>query len=102
MLRLVAQRLRLDPRPGPVDSRNQTETCQCPVGRPEVRQEAGPVAGRELRTQEVIDGGGGASSTLLDRKTSAASSAASSSSVGLPLTTLTSGSSFTVRAYDEP
>lgn len=85
-----------------MDSRNQTETCQCLVGRPDARQEAGPDAGRELRTQAVIDGGGGASSALLDREASTTVSAASSSSVGWPLVTLTSGSSFTVRAYDEP
>ena len=85
-----------------MDSRNRTETYRCPPGRPAARHEAGRTDGRALRTQALIDGSCGGSSVLLDRAASTAISAASSSSVGLPLTMLTSGSSVTVRAYDQP
>jgi hypothetical protein len=86
----------------PVDSRNQTETCQWEDGRPDARQEPGPGDGRALRVQGVIDGWGPGSSVSLDRLARTVTSAASSSAVGMPLVTLTSGSSLTVRAYDDP
>jgi hypothetical protein len=70
-------------------------------GRPEERQEAGPIDGRADRDQAEVAGRAGPESTAADRAATIATSAASSRSVGLPRTTLTSGSSFIDRAYDE-
>jgi hypothetical protein len=70
-------------------------------GSPEARQEAVPIDGRAERTQADPDGRGDLASTVADRAATTATSAASSASVGVPRTTLTSGSSFIDRAYDE-
>jgi hypothetical protein len=70
-------------------------------GRPEERHEAGPIDGRADLVQLEVAGLAGRASTAADRAATIATSAASSRSVGFPRTTLTSGSSFIDRAYDE-
>jgi hypothetical protein len=66
------------------------------------RHEAGPALGRALLVQAVAAGAAGGRSTLVDRLSNAPTRAATSSGVGVPRTTLTSGSSFIDVAYDEP
>jgi hypothetical protein len=87
-----------------VDGRNPTEIDRPQMiyrGRPEERQEAGPIDGRaDLVQAEVVAGVDGVS-TAADRAATTATRAASSRSVGVPRTTLTSGSAFIDRAYDE-
>jgi hypothetical protein len=68
-------------------------------GRPESRQLPGPVDGRALRTQVVIDGRAERESVDVDRLARAATSEATSSAVGVPRTTLTSGSVSIDRSY---
>lgn len=65
-----------------------------------MRQEAGGAPGRELRVQ--VEGGVGMEreSVLVDAPASTATRAASSAAVGVPRTTLTSGSASIDRAYD--
>jgi|1186.fasta_scaffold1133511_1 hypothetical protein len=70
-------------------------------GRPEERQEAGRVDGRADLVQADAAGRDGRVSTLADRAATTVTRAASSRSVGVPRTTLTSGSSIIDRAYDE-
>ena len=66
----------------------------------EARQEVGRIDGRADRAQADAPGIRGAASNWLDAVTSTVTSAASSSGVGLPRTTLTSGSVSIDRAYD--
>ncbi len=65
-----------------------------------MRHEAGGAAGRALRAQ--VDGGvvAGRESVRVDRPASTTTRAASSAAVGVPRTTLTSGSASIDRAYD--
>lgn len=70
-------------------------------GRAEERQDAGPIDGRADRAQADVRVRAGRASTVADRAATIVTSAASSRSVGVPRTTLTSGSSFIDRAYDE-
>jgi hypothetical protein len=103
-MRLVGHGPSFDPVPTAVDSRNQTETRQCRTtgyeGRPERRQLPGPAEGRALRTHAVIDGRAEHESVGVDRLARATTSAATSSAVGVPRTTLTSGSASIDRSYD--
>ena len=71
-------------------------------GRAEARHEAGPADGRADRAHADRCGCTGAASTALDAAVRTVTSAASSSAVGSPRTTLTSGSAFIDRAYDDP
>jgi hypothetical protein len=68
-------------------------------GRPDPRQERGVAAGRALRTHAVIDGRAERESASVDRLVRATTSAATSSAVGVPRTTLTSGSASIDRSY---
>jgi hypothetical protein len=87
-----------------VDGRNPTDIDRGQMiyrGRPEERQEAGPIDGRADRAQVEVAGRAGRASTAADRAAMIVTSAASSRSVGVPRTTLTSGSSSIDRAYDK-
>jgi hypothetical protein len=87
-----------------VDGRNPTDIDRGQMiyrGRPEERQEAAPIDGRAERAQADAGGRAGRASTAADRAATIVTSAASSRSVGVPCTTLTSGSSSIDRAYDE-
>jgi hypothetical protein len=87
-----------------VDGRNPTEIDRRQMiyrGRPDERQEAGLVDGRADLVQAEVAGRGGGASIVADRAARTVTRAASSRSVGVPRTTLTSGSSFIDRAYDE-
>jgi hypothetical protein len=87
-----------------VDGRNPTDIDRGQMiyrGRAEERHEAGRIDGRAVRVQAEAAGRAGRASTAADRAATTATSAASSRSVGVPRTTLTSGSSFIDRAYDE-
>jgi hypothetical protein len=57
--------------------------------------------GRALRIHALIDDGGAIALAVMDRLRSTPTRAATSSGVGVPRTTLTSGSSSIDRAYDE-
>ena len=70
-------------------------------GSPEERQEAGPIDGRADLVQADAAGRCLRASIVADRAATIATRAASSRSVGVPRTTLTRGSSFIDRAYDE-
>src|SRR5262245_36987921 len=69
-------------------------------GRPEPRHEALLIDGRADISHAETGGRGAAASIAVDRAATTATRAASSRSVGLPRTTLTSGSSSIDRAYD--
>lgn len=87
-----------------MDGRNPTEIDRPRMiyrGRPEERQEAGRIDGRADLAQVEVVARAGRVSTAADRAATTATRAASSRSVGVPRTTLTSGSSFIDRAYDE-
>jgi hypothetical protein len=71
-------------------------------GRPDTRQEPGPVNGRALRAHSDLGAGGGPAFTDLDRPSNTPTSAATSSADGVPRTTLTSGSSSIDQPYDIP
>jgi hypothetical protein len=57
--------------------------------------------GRALRIHVLIDDGATVALAVMDRRISTPTRAATSSGVGVPRTTLTSGSSSIDRAYDE-
>src|SRR3954447_10773790 len=69
-------------------------------GRLELRHEELPIDGRADIIHAETGGRGGTASIQVDRAATTATRAASSRSVGLPWTTLTSGSSSIDRAYD--
>jgi hypothetical protein len=87
----------------PVDSRDPADIDRATTiyrGRPDARQEVGTIDGRADRAQADVAGRVGVASTRVDRAATTVTRAASSSAVGLPRTTLTSGSVFIDRAYD--
>ncbi len=70
-------------------------------GSAEARHEVGTIDGRADRDQLAVADLGGAAFTAVYRAASTVIRAVSSRSVGSPRTTLTSGSAFIDRAYDD-
>lgn len=71
-------------------------------GSVDCRQDAEPIDGRADIIQAEVARRGGAASMVLDLAATTVTKAASSASVGVPRTTLTSGSVSIDRAYDAP